>query len=272
LTKPADRLSRGLALLETLAGKATAANGGLGVMQLAEMTGQDKSSVSRTLATLADEGYVVRDHATRRYQPGWRLSALGARGMGDHQLIEAASPVLPSLVNAVEETAHVSVLRGTQVLTLLSEQAPHAVATVGWVGRVIPAYCTSSGRALLLDHSLDGLMGRFAGVELVSRGPNTVTSLEALFDRIQLARVAGVAVVEEESEPGLVGIGAPLRDRAGQIVAALNISGPQFRLGRTTEAAAEVRAAAEQICVALNRLPGGVSTSGELVRTIGEIS
>ncbi|CAN5856015.1 IclR family transcriptional regulator [soil metagenome] len=241
-------------------------------MQLAEMTGQDKSSVSRTLATLADEGYVVRDHATRRYQPGWRLSALGARGMGDHQLIEAASPVLPSLVNAVGETAHVSVLRGTQVLTLLSEQAPHAVATVGWVGRVIPAYCTSSGRALLLDHSLDGLMGRFAGVELVSRGPNTVTSLEALFDRIQLARVAGVAVVEEESEPGLVGIGAPLRDRAGQIVAALNISGPQFRLGRTTEAAAEVRAAAEQICVALNRLPGGVSTSGELVRTIGEIS
>lgn len=258
LATPADRLSRGLALLEALAGEATPANGGVGVMQLAVLTGQDKSSVSRTLAALADEGYVVRDHITRRYQPGWRLFALGARA-GDPRLIEAARHVLPTLVAALGETAHVSVLRGTEVLTLLSEQAPHAVATVGWVGRVIPAYCTSSGRALLLDHSREGLEGRFAGVELVARGSRTVTSLDALFERILEARAAGVAIVVEESEPGLVGIGAPLRDHAGRIVAALNISGPTFRLHHPATAAAEVLAAAQTICAALNRPPQGAA-------------
>jgi DNA-binding IclR family transcriptional regulator len=219
-------------------------------MQLATLTGQDKSSVSRTLAALSEGGYVVRDHATRRYQPGWRLFALGARA-GDQRLIDAARHVLPGLVASLGETAHVSVLRATDVLTVLSEQAPHAVATVGWVGRVIPAYCTSSGRALLLDHTREQLQQRLAGVEFAARGPRTAGGLDELFDRILHARSAGVAVVEEESEPGLVGIGAPLRDPSGRIVAALNISGPRFRLRRTAQAAAEVRATAELISAAL---------------------
>ncbi|CAN5370718.1 IclR family transcriptional regulator [soil metagenome] len=221
-------------------------------MQLVILTGQDKSSVSRTLAALAEEGYVARDHATRRYQPGWRLFALGARA-GDQRLIDTARNVLPGLVASLGETAHVSVLRGTDVLTVLSEQAPHAVATVGWVGRVIPAYCTSSGRALLLDDTREQLQSRLAGVDLAARGPRTVPSLDVLFDRILQARRAGVAIVEEESEPGLIGIGAPLRDPSGRIVAALNISGPQFRLRRTATAAAEVRATAELISAKLDQ-------------------
>lgn len=253
VAEAAGGLSRGLALLETLAAISEPGNGGLGVVQLADLTGQDKSAVSRTLTALAQGGYVVRDPTTRRYQLGWRLFALGARA-GDQRLVEAARHALPRLVATVGETAHVSVLRGPEVLTLLSEQAPHAVASVGWVGRVIPAYCTSSGRALLLDHSREGLAGRFAGVELASRGPRTVTSLDDLFARVLEARSAGVAIVEEESEPGLIGIGAPLRDFNGRVVAALNISGPSFRLRRRVAAAAvAVRAAAEQVAAELQR-------------------
>lgn len=246
-------LSRGLALLETLAAAASPTNGGLGVVQLATMTGQDKSAVSRTMTALAHDGYVARDDTTRRYQLGWKLFALGARA-GDQRLVEAARHVLPGLVVTVGETAHVSVLRGGEVLTLLSEMAPHAVATVGWVGRVTPAYCTASGRALLLDHSREGLASRLAGVDLLARGPNTVATLDALFDRIIEARSAGgVTIVEEESEPGLVGIGAPLRDSTGRIVAALNISGPGFRLRDLARAASAVRAAADQVCSELTR-------------------
>ncbi len=47
------------------------------------------------------------------------------------------------------ETAHLSVLDGDAVVTLLSESSPSAVQATGWTGRAVPAYCTSAGRALL---------------------------------------------------------------------------------------------------------------------------
>jgi IclR family KDG regulon transcriptional repressor len=248
-------LRRGIDVLSALRGEEALAANGLGVLRIAELVASDKSQVSRTLKILAEYGLVDRDPATRAYRLGWSLFTLAAQA-GDTQLLAAAEPVVKELGRTLGERTHLSVLQGTEVLTLLSESPEHAVQAAGWVGRLVPAYCSSSGQALLLDHTSEQLRDLFRGVRFVRLGPNTPRSLTELSRRIEQARTRGYATVDEEFEPGLVAAAAPVRDFRGRIVAALNVSGPKFRLGdRLEEAGVELADAAETLSARLGWTP-----------------
>ena len=244
-------LRRELAILTVLGGDEAVEDGGLGVVRIADLIGREKSQVSRTLRTLAESGFVDRDTATLRYRLGWRFFALAARA-GEQRLLTVAPALLERLVENLGETAHLSVLQGTEVLTVLSESPPHAVKADGWAGRTVPIYCTSSGRALLFDHDREAVSRLLSGVEFRELRPGTVRDVEELRESISLARERGYALVDEEFEFGLVGAAAPVRDFRGRLVAALNISAPKFRLGRRLEAAGrEVKKAADELSALL---------------------
>ncbi|MGH3666224.1 MAG: IclR family transcriptional regulator [Egibacteraceae bacterium] len=253
-------LRRALDLLEALSREEVVAAGGSGVARLAELTATEKSQVSRTLKTLAEFGLVEHRPDTRGYRLGWHLYVLAARS-GDRRLLDASLPVLRHLVRAIGERSHLSVLRGAQVLTVLSESPPHSVQTAGWVGRTVPAYCTSSGRALLCDRDRQAL-GELFGDEAFDRhGPNAPVDVDDLAIRVERAAAEGVAVVDEEFEAGLVGIAAPVRDAQGRVVAALSVSAPKFRLdqqlGRAVDA---VRGGAVAVSAVLGwRHPDGAA-------------
>ena len=238
----ATGLRRGIRVLEALASDEALA-GGLGVLRIAELVDQDKSQVSRTLRTLAEHGVVDRDPETRAYRIGWSVFALAARA-GDMRLVTAGEPVVRELAQALGERVHLTVLQGTEVLTILSHGTPHAIEAAGWVGRTVPAHCTSSGYALLLDADVAAAL---AGVELA---PRTVARVKT---RIAAARERGYAVADEDFEPGLVAVAAPVRDFRGRIVAALNVSAPKFRLdSRLEEAGARVAHAASALSAKLS--------------------
>ncbi len=240
-------LRRGLRTLELLADD----DGGLGVVDVARRLGVDKSQASRTLRALADHGLVERDPASRAYRLGPRVFAYAAR-VSERRLLRAAPPVLERLVGALGERAHLSVLVGATVLTLLSHSPPHAIQAAGWAGRTVPAYCTAAGRALLADHDPDALRALLGGVELVAYGPNTVRTLDDLRARVEDVHARGYAISDEELEPGLSAVAAPVRRFDGRSVAALNVSGPRFRFGpRLDQAAAEVVLAADDLARAL---------------------
>ena len=244
-------LRRGLLALEVLA-SADAQDAGLGVVDVARRLGVDKSQASRTLRALADHGLAERDGASRAYRLGPRVFAYAAL-VSERRLLRIAPPLLQALVDTLGERAHLTVLDGPAVLTLASCSPPHAVQAAGWVGRTVPAYCSAAGRALLGDHDSAALRARFEGVTLVPHGPNTVSSLDELADRVQESARLGYAVAEEELEPGLVAVAAPVRRFDGTIVAALNVSGPSFRFGpRLHEAGTEVARAAEQLSTILS--------------------
>jgi IclR family transcriptional regulator, KDG regulon repressor len=232
----ATTLRRGLAILFALADPAAASSGGLGVVRIAELLGEDKSQVSRSLKTLAGSGLVERDGETRGYRLGWGLFALASQA-GDPRLLEAASPVLADLVAELGETVHLSVLRGTEVLTVLSAPSPRALQAASWVGHSVPAYASSAGRALLLDLGREELERLFAETEFRPLAPNTPRDVDELFERVESARRLGYATVDEEIEAGLVGVGAPIRDFRGRVVAALNVSAPRFRFAERLEVA-----------------------------------
>lgn len=239
--------------------------GGAGVSQLAALTGQDKSQVSRTLRTLAEAGLVDRDPQTLLYRIGWQMFALGTRG-GDQQLITRAAPLLASIVARTGERAHLSVLRGSGVLTVLTESPAHSLQSVSWVGRIVPCHTTSSGRALLLDHDRDQLRTLLGTGPLARYGPNCPADVDDLFARITLARARGVVLVDEEFEVGLVAVSAPVRNATGRIVAAVNISGPKFRLAdRLDEACVTVITAAAELSQQLRMNPTRTTRTPDLL-------
>jgi IclR family transcriptional regulator, KDG regulon repressor len=245
----ATSLRRGLAILRALEEEEARGAAPPGVTRLAGLTGADKSQVSRSLKILAEDGIVDRDPETLGYTLGWRLLAMAGRS-SRAGLLAAAEPMLTRLVRETGERAHLSVLRGSAVLTVLSEGSGHAVQAAGWVGRTVPLHSTSAGRALLLDH------GREELAELVpSFGGGTAKaprSARQLHERIVAARTRGFAVVDEEFEAGLVGVAAPVRDFRGRIVAALNVSAPKFRFARKLpRAGKQVKAAADELSASL---------------------
>ena len=247
----ATGLRRGLAIVEVLAEHAAAGGEPLGVVRIAELVGREKTQVSRTLRTLAETGFVERDPATRGFRIGWRVFALAARA-GEPRLLALAQPVLRGLVADLGETAHLSVLDGGEVLTLLSEAPVSAIRATGHSGRVVAVSCTSSGRALLFDHDRAELDKLLAVTGLVRPGPNAPRSAAELWRRLERARALGYAAVEDEAEAGLVAVAAPVRDFGRRVVAAVNVSGPRFRLGaRLERAGAAVAAGADELSAAL---------------------
>jgi IclR family transcriptional regulator, KDG regulon repressor len=213
-------LSRGLAVLIALSAPDVSRDG-LGVVQLTEAVGGDKSQLSRVLATLAEQGFVERDRETLAYRVGWRVFAM-ATSVAEDRLLTLAPAILRRLVAELGESAHLSVRQGTGVLTLLSESPSSTLHAPGRVGGLAPLATTSAGRVLVSDLADD---------ELAALG------LAEAADAIARARSDGYAIVREEFEPGLVAAAVPIRDASGRVIAALNVSAPRFRFDARLETA-----------------------------------
>jgi DNA-binding IclR family transcriptional regulator len=245
---------RGLAILFAL-GDGSA----LGVTKLAEVVGREKSQVSRALKVLSSHGLVERDPDTLAYCLGWRVFALAAAA-GEPALVAAAPRRLAALVRTLGESAYLSALQAGGVVTLVSESPSRGVQAVDWVGRVVPAGCTSAGYALLVDHGRDELDGLLPAASVRRSRPRAPQSDAELWERLCAARKRGFAVADEDFEDGVVGVAAPVRDFAGRIVAAVNVSAPKFRfVDRLDEAGERVRAAATDLSRALGFDPDAAS-------------
>ncbi|GAA2266637.1 IclR family transcriptional regulator [Nonomuraea roseoviolacea subsp. roseoviolacea] len=229
-------LRRDLELLDALA-----THGELGVTRVAQLVGREKTQVSRALASLADEGLVERDPDTQGYRLGWRLYALAAR-TGEARLVATAGPYLRRLVGQIHETAHLCVLRGGDVLTLLSESPAHAFRGVGWEGVSVAVPATSAGRVLISDWEPSVIRDWFPSERLATARAVRLADTDALLEEIGHIRARGYATVDEEFEVGVVGCSAPVRDFRGRIVAAINVAAPKGRLGDKLDAAGRLTA------------------------------
>jgi IclR family KDG regulon transcriptional repressor len=249
-----------IALLEAVSETDSDSRDGLTVAELSRVLGRDKSIVSRQLKPLVDLGVVERSH-DGRHALGWRLFAIAARA-GDQRLLLLAPPVMRRLTQLVRERVHFSLLRGTEVFTILSESPQRSIEAVGWVGRTAPLTCTSSGRVLLFDHSDEEIRELFTHGFPLGAGPNAPRNVEELIVRVKEARSEGVAVVQDEFDDELTGVAAPVRDVHGRIVAALNIAAPSYRMkDRTGTVCRQLAGAAAHLSTLLTAPPepGGPS-------------
>jgi IclR family acetate operon transcriptional repressor len=217
-------VDRALFLLETIAevgGEAT-------LTELATRTGLNISTCHHLLATLIQRGFAAK-------VPGRRLYALGARIMYlSHACLQVdlprrAQPYIEAINRATGETVHLAALQGDQVVTLAVREARHAVRVdTGRIGKLEAPHATSIGKAILawlpedeMRRILSGGMKRFTD--------NTITEFPALLESLRIVRRNGYALDREEHLPGVICVGAAIRDQAGTVIGAISASTPLMR-------------------------------------------
>jgi IclR family transcriptional regulator, pca regulon regulatory protein len=211
-------LQRGLAVIRAFGADTPS----LTLSEVARATGLTRAATRRFLLTLGDLGYVRSDGRYFELTP--RVLELGYAFLSSLSLPEVAEPHLERLVAEVHESSSVSVLDGDDIVYVARVPTARIMRVSINVGTRFPAYATSMGRVLLAGLEPDGLDAFLARAELVRLSARTITAEPKL--RAELARVRrqGWAMVDQELEEGLRSVAAPIRDRAGQVVAAVNLS------------------------------------------------
>ena len=204
---------------------------GLSVQQAANELGVHKSTASRLLATLVASGYAVPNDATSRgFRLGPSIQIHQALTLDERRLREMARPVLEDLVAATGECAHVAVVAGQTALVIDDVETDQALRVVGGRGRRVPLHCTSAGKCLMA-YGLAGIPEL-----LPARTSRTFTNREMLRLHLQEIVHMGYALDNEENDPGVRCISAPVFDAAGQAIGCVGIDGPSVRV---TEAVIE---------------------------------
>lgn len=195
--------------------------------EVAAASGLTRAGARRILLTLQTLGYVESDG--RFFSLTARILDLGFAYLSSMPIWNRAEPVMESLVAQVKESCSAAVLEGTDVVYVMRVPTHKIMRINVGIGSRLPAYCTSMGRVLLAALPEDELQRRLAASPIAPLTRHTLTDPEAIAARIGQARRQGWCLVNQELEEGLISIAAPVRDRAGRVLAALNISGQANR-------------------------------------------
>jgi IclR family transcriptional regulator, pca regulon regulatory protein len=181
-----------------------------------------RAAARRFLLTLAGLGYVRTDGRLFALTP--RVLELGFAYLSSLSLPEIAAPHLEALVREVQESASVSVLDGDDVVYVARVPTSRIMTVAITIGTRLPAYATSMGRVLLAALPPDERDRRVAALPAQPLTERTITDPAALVRELDTVREAGYCVVDQELELGLRSISVPVRGRAGEVVAAVNVS------------------------------------------------
>jgi DNA-binding IclR family transcriptional regulator len=204
-------------------------HGELGVTELGRKLGVHKATASRLIATLAERGFVERDPLTEKFRLGYGLISLAGAAVGGNDLVRAARPILDELAERTTETVNLGVLTGDSVVYVDQITGTRAIVSVSWVGRRTPLHCTSNGK-VILAFATEVERERLLRSPFTKLTPRTITDVRKLRAQLEEIRVRGYAQTIEELEEGLNAVSAPVRGMNGELVAALSVSGPAFRM------------------------------------------
>lgn len=204
-------------------------HGELGVTELGRKLDVHKATASRLIATLAERGFVERDPISEKYRLGFGLISLAGAAVGGNDLVRAARPILDDLAERTHETVNLGVLSGESVVYIDQVTGTRSIVSVSWVGQRTPLHCTSNGK-VLLAYATDAERERMLSMPLTRLTPRTITDLRKLRAQLAEVRARGYAQTLEELEEGLNAVAAPVRGMSGDVIAALSVSGPAFRM------------------------------------------
>jgi IclR family acetate operon transcriptional repressor len=219
-------VERALDLLELLA----QASDWVSISELSAATGQPVGTVHRLLMTLIARGYAARDGQTRRYALGPAVRRLAGADLQAPNWDVVAAPFLRELVALSGETANLAALERDRAIYVAQAQSSRMVRMFTELGNRVPLHNTGCGKVLLAYQPDDVIRSIIAAAGLPARTQKTITDLDSLLAELQRIRQRGYAIDDEEEEEGVRCLAVPVRDPAGQVVAAMSISGPAGRL------------------------------------------
>lgn len=197
--------------------------------EVARTTGLTRPTARRFLITLQALGYVGEQGRHFYLRP--RVLELGYAYLSSFSLAEVAQAHLDELAGEVNESASASVLDGEEIVYVAAAAVSRMMMVSLGVGRRLPAYATSMGRVLLAHLQEDELDDYFASAELNALTDRTITDESELRQLFLEIRATGRTIVDEEFEDGVKAVAVPIRDRSGQVIAAINTCVPVARAG-----------------------------------------
>jgi DNA-binding IclR family transcriptional regulator len=226
--------------------------GEAGVTDLARRLGLHKSTASRLLATLQRRGLVEQDPETGKYRLGLVVIRLAEKAERTLDLRGLATPELERLARLTHETTGLGILEAESLLTVAQVDGPNLIAVGDWTGRSTPLHCVASGKVLMSSLAEREVL-RLVRRGLIQHTERTIVELEPLLEELARIRRRGYATAIGEYELGLNAVAAPVFDARGNVVAAVDIWGPAFRLTprRIPELAAHARETAAAVTVRL---------------------
>jgi DNA-binding IclR family transcriptional regulator len=221
----------------------------LGISELARRLGLAKSTVHRLATTLTEEGFleqangegaapVGRSSAANggKYRLGLLLFELGSQVRRKMDVSAEARPALRLLAEKTGETVHLAILDHLSVLYVNRIESHRAIRSGFGLGTRAPIHCTAMGKALLAFQE-ETVIAEVLRAGLPPSTPRTITDAKTFQRELENVRARGYATEDEEIEAGLRSLAAPVLNDAGQVVAAIGVSGPAQRLTKEVMAA-----------------------------------
>lgn len=238
-------LARAFGILEEVA----RSRDGISLAELSRKVGLHNSTTFHLVKTMVSLGYIRQIKDDKRYRVGRPLFALAANALDEIEMVSLATPVLEDLSRDTGESGHFAVPMGDSVVVIARTAGAGAFQLTERVGVVRPAHCTALGKVILAALKPDQLESFLKRSELIAVTPNSITDAGALKKNLDEVRQSGIAFDDGEFNPEVRCIAVPVRDFAGQIVGAVGISGPIWRLNiQSLQSRAQaVQAAAQRL-------------------------
>jgi DNA-binding IclR family transcriptional regulator len=221
---------------------------GIGLAELSKLVGIHNSTTFHLAKTLVSLGY-LRQETNKRYRVGRPLFALAASALDEIEMVNVATPVLEDLSRETSESSHFAVRMGDAVVVIARTSGPGAFQLTDRVGVVRPAHCTALGKIILASLSPEQLKRFIDRAELKPSTPKSITDAGVLTREIAEVQRTGVAFDDGEFNMEVRCVAVPVTDFTGQVVGALGISGPIWRLSNQS-----LHASAQVVQAAANRL------------------
>lgn len=225
MTKPdhlfVHSVAKSLGLLEAMGTRP----GPLSLNELATCAGLDRSTAQRMAHTLTVLGYLEKGPNGRGYVLGRKILERTFDFLRSSPLIERATPILTDLQKETGERVDLSLFDDLSIIYALRRQTKRQTFFATLVGRRIPIYCSSGGRAILSrlpDAAVDDILDRSS---LVPVTPKTETDRARIKLRIEEARQQHYAISLEESLLGEIVVASAIVDHDHRPVAAVHIAG-----------------------------------------------
>ena len=233
----------------------------LSVVEIARRTGLPRTTVHRIVDSLRSVGFLEQDASRDRYRLGLKLFELGGSALMNLPLYREAPPFVDTLAKLSGEDVHLCIFDGAQMVFVnrRSQIAPRPHNTVITM-EASPCHSTGVGKAALAFQS-DVVIDRVIRAGLPRFTPNTIVEPKRLKAELAAIRTRGYSIDDCEHEPELRCVGAPIRNSAGRVFAAISASGPTKRVtsDRVPELARIVMTHAELLSIRLGYEPGSHS-------------
>jgi IclR family pca regulon transcriptional regulator len=223
-----NSLEKGLSVLQAFA----EAGHPLTLSQIASALGANSTTATRLCYTLSELGFIQRD-GQRRYHLTPKILTLGHSYISGLAWQEIAQFYLDALFKDVQETVNLSILEGSEIIYLIRIRKRKYLPFDIRIGTKLPVYCTAMGKVLMAMGPPQKVKPILRALEFKPLTPRTIKSLDKFMDALEKVRKNGYAINDEELSIGNRAVAAPVLDREGYAIAAINIAVPTPEYSRS---------------------------------------